>query len=45
MFIIQQMVDVLGIQPTPFRKTLSDMVQAVIELEMAPMTEKFRLSI
>jgi len=40
----ERMVNVLGVQPTPLKKTLSDMIEALIELEMVPQTEKYRLA-
>jgi len=37
----KRMVEVLGIQPTPIEKTVSDMIEAAIQLNMVPKTEEY----
>ena len=36
------MKEVLGVQPTPYRDTITDMVHAVIDMEMVHQTEQYK---
>jgi len=38
----KRMKEVLGVQPTPYRDTITDMLHAVIDMEIVPKTEKYK---